>query len=196
MSNALSNEIIDRTISDEYMLSNIADLWKNMRGGLNFMGVLSVSADYSALSDFLVSNFAHDSISETSAQNIRIRQGFFYPINAENHLSHYNIEGIKITHGDWLIAKNNFIVSAATSNDMTVFDAQDMDNVRLDANNIFTGHNTFTLSAEFNDYVGAHSISAGSLSIESEKLIYDSISSLKDLSTDAYNKIKQNADDI
>lgn len=105
------------------MLSNIADIWKNMRGGLNFMDVLSVSADVAQLSDFLVSNFAHGGISEESAQVMRIRQGFFYPINAENNLSHYNVGGLKIEHGDWLIAKNNFIVSAATSNDMTVFDA-------------------------------------------------------------------------
>lgn len=64
----------------------------------------------------------HD-ISPSDAKSTKIRQGFFYPINAENNLSHYNVGGLEIEHGDWLIAKNNFIVSAATSNDMTVFDA-------------------------------------------------------------------------
>ena len=68
--------------------------------------------------------------------------------------------------------------------------------MRLDDDNVFTGNNTFTLSTKFKDYVEANCISTGSLSIDSGKLIYDGISSLKDLSNDAYSKIKQNADDI
>lgn len=68
--------------------------------------------------------------------------------------------------------------------------------MRLDDNNIFTGNNTFKLSTKFEDYVEANCISTGSLSVDSGKLIYDGISSLKDLSNDAYSKIKQNADDI
>lgn len=186
----LSDDMID-------VQNNISDIWKNMRGGLNFMGVLSATADSDSLSTFLCANFLSIyNLAPSAAANVKVRQGFFYPINAENHLSHYNIEGLKITHGDWLIAKNNFIVSAATSNDMTVFDAQDTDNVRLNDNNRFTGNNTFTLSTKFEDYIEVNCISTESLSIDSDKLIYDGISSLKDLSNDAYSKIKQNADDI
>ena len=62
-------------------------------------------------------------LAPSAAANVKVRQGFFYPIHIDDVSSHYTIEGLKLTHGDWLIAKDNFIVSAATSSDMTVFDA-------------------------------------------------------------------------
>ena len=79
---------------------------------------------------------------------------------------------------------------------MTAFDAQDADAARLNSDNVFIGHNIFTLSTLFNDYVEASSLSAGSLSVQSEDFIIDDEQSLRDLSLDIYDKVNKNKDDI
>ena len=171
-------------------LSNdIQEIQKNIRGGLNFMGVLSATENVSDLSTFLIANFAI-LYPDIPAATIKVRQGFFYPIHGENTLSHYNIGGFEIEHGDWLIAKDNFIVSAATSNDMTVFDAQDADAVRLGSDNTFTGINTFENKAIFNN------ISANAISVDSSTFVIDKANTLKDLSDDLYGKTSKNANGI
>ena len=93
------------------------------------------------------------------------------------------------------IRKDNFIVSAATSNDMAVFDAQDADVVRLNSDNVFTGHNTFEESALFNSYVEATSLSVASLSVQSDNFVVDS-SSFKEISSNICNNVIKNEENI
>lgn len=208
LSAELSTEVADRestcqllSANDEFLsdqvdvLSNdIDELWKNIRGGLNFMGVLSIDTDYDFLSSFLRENFTR-LYPDMIPGSVPVRQGFFYPLNAADKKAHYIVEGIDLEDGDWLIAKDNFIVSAATSNDMAVFDAQDADAVRLNSDNVFTGHNAFEASALFNSYVEATNISTASLSVQSDNFVVDS-SSFKEISSSICNNIIKNEENI
>lgn len=137
------------------------------------------------MSSFLTDNFAKIyKISPDAAAAYEVKCGFFYPVHSANVLSHYNVEGLAVSHGDWLIANDDFIVSTATSSNMSVFDAQDAGTARLDRDNIFTGNNVFA------------SISAGNMSCNLQDFVYNGISSLQDLSADAYSKIANNTKTI
>ena len=179
------------------MSTDNRELWKNIKGGLNFKDVLSVEHDYDCISSLFICNLSSYDVPPSAIAALPIRNGFFYPLVTTDKTKQYKIEGLKVTNGDWLIAKDNFIVSNATSVDMTVFDAQDADAVRAGVNNEFTGDNTFTGHSQFEGRVDAMSLSAMSLSTQLSDIIYDADgTTMLDLSNDIYSRIETNTRDI
>ena len=157
MSSLLSGNLISETSSRidgdkilfDAILSNkaeIDDLWKNIRGGLNYIDNLSVAAaGYDTVNHAFVLNKS-DGVTVPDF----LREGFFWTIKTIDKNSHYFIEGLEVEHGDWFIVKNNTPLSDVTSADIAVFDAQDFDNFKLSGNNNVVGNNTFTGNATFN----------------------------------------------
>ena len=145
------------------------------------MGVLTANAasESKSLSNFLQDNFIYIyGISPDEAASMKVRAGFFYLIHTDVASVHYVVDGIELEHGDWLIAKENFIVSSCVLSCVTKFDAQDADNAKLGNDNAFTGSNTFL------------NISASSMSCELADFVYDSSgSTLFDLSADVYRRL-------
>ena len=151
MSSLLSGNLISETSSRidgdkilfDAILSNkaeIDDLWKNIRGGLNYIDNLSVAAaGYDTVNHAFVLNKS-DGVTVPDF----LREGFFWTIKTIDKNAHYFIEGLEVEHGDWFIMKNNTPLSDVTSADIAVFDAQDFDNFKLSGNNNVVGNNTFT----------------------------------------------------
>ena len=74
----LSGEVSARISSDEQLMSEIlsnrseiSDLWKNIRGGLNYIGNINVSSDYSTVYLAIADNFRPDPPQ-------LLREGFFF----------------------------------------------------------------------------------------------------------------------
>ena len=175
----LSNEVEARAQADAFLSgaidsnkNEIDDLWKNIRGGLNYQGTLSIDEDYSTVSGFIGINYDYDPPK-------LFREGFFYVIQSQDKKAHYKVEGIEVEHGDWFIINHNTEFSAMTSAYIDVFDAEDYDNFKLYDNNIATGDNVFngsttlnkstTLSGE-NTIVGSNVVD-GSLSVKSSTVV-------------------------
>ena len=159
INSSLAKEIEQRDVDDTFLSgkidsnkAEIDDLWKNIRGGLNYIDNLSVAADgYDTVEHAFVINKS-DGVTVPDL----LREGFFWIIKTIDKNVHYFIEGLEVEHGDWFIVKNNTPLSDVTSADIAVFDAQDFDNFKLSGDNnvvgdnAFIGNNTFTGSTTFN----------------------------------------------
>ena len=159
INSSLAKEIEQRDADDTFLSgkidsnkAEIDDLWKNIRGGLNYIDNLSVAADgYNTVEHAFVLNKS-DGVTVPDF----LREGFFWTIKTIDKNAHYFIEGLEVEHGDWFIVKNNTLLSDVTSADIAVFDAQDFDNFKLSGDNnvvgdnAFIGNNTFTGSTTFN----------------------------------------------
>lgn len=173
--NDLSNEISARISADQYLeskidsnKSEIDDLWKNIRGGLNYIGNIHVNpSGYNSVRTAITDNFADD-------PPTLLREGFFFLIEIDDKTKHYQIEGLEVEHGDWLIINKNVPLADVVAADVAIHDAQDYDNFKLSADNDVNGNNTFTGDNEFigdnaftgdNSFAGATHID-GSLSVD------------------------------
>ena len=153
----------DKILSDA-ILSNkaeIDDLWKNIRGGLNYIDNLSVAAaGYDTVNHAFVLNKS-DGVTVPDF----LREGFFWTIKTIDKNAHYFIEGLEVEHGDWFIVKNNTPLSDVTSADIAVFDAQDFDNFKLSGDNNVVGNNTF---AGTNAFTGNTTFNSGTVTFEDD----------------------------
>ena len=153
----------DKILSDA-ILSNkaeIDDLWKNIRGGLNYIDNLSVAAaGYDTVNHAFVLNKS-DGVTVPDF----LREGFFWTIKTIDKNAHYFIEGLEVEHGDWFIVKNSTPLSDVTSADIAVFDAQDFDNFKLSGDNNVVGNNTF---AGTNAFTGNTTFSSGTVTFEDD----------------------------
>lgn len=156
-------------------ISNIAqlsipDIWKNIRGGLNYAGTLTISANDFDLSNVILTqtilkqttsidgnedqsaqnnNGSAQTTSDDSAQT-RIRTGFFYIVHGEDPNAHYKSGNLIIENGDWLIVKENTILSDLNNDSFDVLDADDSDNFKLSGSNSISGDNIFKGTVGFN----------------------------------------------
>lgn len=156
-------------------ISNIAqlsipDIWKNIRGGLNYAGTLTISANDFDLSNAILTqtilkqttsidgnedqsaqnnNGSAQTTSDDSAQT-RIRTGFFYIVHGEDPNAHYKSGDLIIENGDWLIVKENTILSDLNNDSFDVLDADDSDNFKLSGSNSISGDNIFKGTVGFN----------------------------------------------
>jgi hypothetical protein len=156
----LSTEIINRISSDEYLstefdikLNNeistrikiddelsaaisansisIDDLWKNIRGGLNYAGNLCIDinesdhAEITTISALIYENIHlnNKNIGEDEILSKRLREGFFYVLESSRKTDRRILDGHELEYGDWLIIKNNTVLSDLTSADVNIFDA-------------------------------------------------------------------------
>ena len=153
----------DKILSDA-ILSNkaeIDDLWKNIRGGLNYIDNLSVAA---AGYDTVNHAFAINKSDGVTVPDF-LREGFFWTIKTIDKNAHYFIEGLEVEHGDWFIVKNSTPLSDVTSADIAVFDAQDFDNFKLSGDNNVVGNNTFTGT---NAFTGNTTFNSGTVMFEDD----------------------------
>ena len=149
--NDISTEVSARISADGYLeskinsnKSEIDDLWKNIRGGLNYIGNIHVGpTGYDTVRTAITDNFVSDPPEF-------LREGFFFLIQTEDKAKHCNIEGLEVEHGDWMIMKKNTPLSSVTASDVAIHDAQDYDNFKLSADNNANGNNTFTGDNVFN----------------------------------------------
>lgn len=159
INSSITAEIEQRIVDDNFLSgkidsnkAEIDSLWKNIRGGLNYIDNLSVAA---AGYDTVKHAFAHNKSDGVTVPDL-LREGFFWTIKTIDKNAHYFIEGLEVEQGDWFIVKNNTPLSDVTSADIAVFDAQDFDNFKLSGDNnavgdnAFIGNNTFTGSTTFN----------------------------------------------
>ena len=172
MSSLLSDNFISETSSRidgdkilfDAILSNkaeIDDLWKNIRGGLNYIDNLSVAAaGYDTVNHAFVLNKS-DGVTVPDF----LREGFFWTIKTIDKNAHYFIEGLEVEHGDWFIVKNSTPLSDVTSADIAVFDAQDFDNFKLSGDNNVVGNNTFTGT---NAFTGNTTFNSGTVKFEDD----------------------------
>ena len=172
MSSLLSGNLISETSSRidgdkilfDAILSNkaeIDDLWKNIRGGLNYIDNSSVAtAGYDTVNHAFVLNKS-DGVTVPDF----LREGFFWTIKTIDKNAHYFIEGLEVEHGDWFIVKNSTPLSDVTSADIAVFDAQDFDNFKLSGDNNVVGNNTF---AGTNAFTGNTTFSSGTVTFEDD----------------------------
>ena len=160
----IEQRIADDKILSDAILSNkaeIDDLWKNIRGGLNYIDNLSVAAaGYDTVNHAFVLNKS-DGVTVPDF----LREGFFWTIKTIDKNAHYFIEGLEVEHGDWFIVKNNTPLSDVTSADIAVFDAQDFDNFKLSGDNNVVGNNTF---AGTNAFTGNTTFSSGTVTFEDD----------------------------
>lgn len=168
INSSLTAEIEQRFANDKILsdaiLSNkaeIDDLWKNIRGGLNYIDNLSVAA---AGYDTVKHAFALNKSDGVTVPDF-LREGFFWTIKTIDKNAHYFIEGLEVEHGDWFIMKNNTPLSDVTSADIAVFDAQDFDNFKLSGNNNVVGNNTF---AGTNAFTGNTTFNSGTVTFEDD----------------------------
>ena len=172
MSSLLSDDLISETSSriandkilSDAILSNkaeIDDLWKNIRGGLNYIDNLSVAA---AGYDTVNHAFAINKSDGVTVPDF-LREGFFWTIKTIDKNAHYFIEGLEVEHGDWFIVKNSTPLSDVTSADIAVFDAQDFDNFKLSGDNNVVGNNTFTGT---NAFTGNTTFNSGTVMFEDD----------------------------
>ena len=168
INSSLTAEIEQRIVDDKFLsgaiLSNkaeINDLWKNIRGGLNYIDNLSVAA---AGYDTVNHAFVLNKIDGVTIPDF-LREGFFWTIKTIDKNAHYFIEGLEVEHGDWFIVKNNTPLSDVTSADIAVFDAQDFDNFKLSGDNNVVGNNTFTGT---NAFTGNTTFSSGTVTFEDD----------------------------
>ena len=173
----------------DVLSNNIDEIWKNIRGGLNYQGNLEISTDLTSFHQLFVDNNIPD--------DIRLRNGFYYVAKTQNKQLHYRIEGVEVEHGDWLIINKNSAVSSITSADISIFDAQDYDTFRLSADNVANGNNAFYGSVWFENAAISNLASA---TISLETLMYDTgltstsnISSVADLTSEFDARIESAA---
>lgn len=139
--------------------SEIDDLWKNIRGGLNYIDNLSIgNFGCETIYDYLIWN---------SQKGVKVpeklREGFFYVIQTPDKSVHYSIEGLEVEHGDWLIFKNSTPLSSTAISDVAIFDAQDYDNFKLSGDNTVAGNNIFNGKTDFVGGTTAVELSVDSL---------------------------------
>lgn len=157
------------SISDIAQLS-IPDIWKNIRGGLNYAGTLTISANDFDLSNAILTqtilkqttsidgnedqsaqnnNGSAQTTSDDSAQT-RIRTGFFYIVHGKDPNAHYESGNLTVENGDWLIVKENTILSDLNNDSFDVLDADDSGNFKLSGSNSISGDNIFKGTVGFN----------------------------------------------
>lgn len=160
------------TVIDEHT-ETITELWKNIRGGLNYAGQLKVNGDSThpqSIKDAI--RISIEPVPE------KLREGFFYVVSTDVKAKHYTLDGLEVEHGDWVIINKNCMLSTVTSADVSIFDAQDYDNVKLNDDNEITGKNTFTNTVTISsdgtlnvkgqtDFSAGLKVSAGNTSVQS-----------------------------
>jgi hypothetical protein len=134
----LSDEISNRINIDEILsaaissnITSINDIRKNIRGGLNYQDTLCIDIKYSdgtpinTISSLIFENISRKTKDTTDIQieAIRLREGFFYVLVADKKTDRRILDGHELEYGDWLIIKNNTILSDLTSADVNIFDA-------------------------------------------------------------------------
>ena len=162
----VSSEICNGICVDVYLSSQIsannveiADLWKNVRGGLNYAGNLCIdilTASESAFDMSTISGLIADNIYRKSGKStpdvlsIKLREGFFFVLEASSKTYRRILDGHELEHGDWLIINSNHELSALSSSDVNIFDAQDYDSFRLSSDNFINGTNIFNGALNIN----------------------------------------------
>jgi hypothetical protein len=134
LSNEISNRIDIDTILSAAISSNITsinDIRKNMRGGLNYQDTLCIDIKYAddtpinTISSLIYENISRktNNITDIQIESLRLREGFFYVLVANKKTDRRILDGHELEYGDWLIIKNNTILSDLTSADVNIFDA-------------------------------------------------------------------------
>ena len=196
LSNAIDDVSNNLETSSNILDEKIETLKKQIHGGVVYRQALSI--------DYIGQSYEHTLPALLSvngiANNEPLSIGYFYVTQTrlENRICCFIYDNVKLTHGDWLIIKENCYAGTITSNDIDVVDAQDYDNFKLHDDNVATGNNTFTGQMTFagnakfdgtiaiNNYISVDSNIDVNGQISSTSLIVDN-ADIKNLTVDLAN---------
>lgn len=147
---SIGSEASRRHANEQYLSGEISSNTEQIlqikdciKGGLVYSGTLSVDEHTTTLWELIRTN------DEDMPLSTVLKAGFFYVINASSKVSSYNVEGVELEHGDWMLINEDVQLSNVASAQIDVLDAQDYDNFKLGDDNTTTGDNTFTGSNVF-----------------------------------------------